>query len=57
MQHLDDIAADLLVEARKRLAGPGGWLYDFSVCADDRLLAQGRLSVLPLPDSTPALVS
>jgi predicted hotdog family 3-hydroxylacyl-ACP dehydratase len=42
---LQDLAADLLIEATRRIAQPDGSLYEFRVTAGGRLLAQGRLAI------------
>lgn len=43
---LEDLAGPLQVEARRLLADPAGWLYEFSVTHLGRTLASGRLSVV-----------
>lgn len=46
VKRLDDIEADLLIEA-ERFSGDGNnVLYDFSVTAQDRLLLSGRAAVV-----------
>jgi predicted hotdog family 3-hydroxylacyl-ACP dehydratase len=44
---IDDIDATLEITAYRRIAGPGGSIYDFEVSAAGQLLASGRLSVMP----------
>lgn len=48
VDRIDDIEGDLEVRASQRVAGDGGWLYDFEVDTDGRRLAQGRVSVIPI---------
>ncbi|HUS25396.1 MAG TPA: phosphotransferase [Candidatus Binatia bacterium] len=43
----DDIAAPLTILARRLVSNAGGWLYAFEVKAGERLLATGRVGVLP----------
>ncbi|MGQ0586880.1 MAG: hydroxymyristoyl-ACP dehydratase [Gammaproteobacteria bacterium] len=49
IERIDDIAAPLQVEARVQFANDSGSLYEFSVSADGRLLAKGRVSVMNTP--------
>jgi predicted hotdog family 3-hydroxylacyl-ACP dehydratase len=42
---IDTIAPDLTVRATRRLAQRDGSLYDFSVCAGDRVLCEGRIAI------------
>ena len=42
---IDDIEADLLIEATRRIAQADGSLYEFRTLAGDRLLAEGRISI------------
>lgn len=42
---LDDLQADLLIDAERLLSMGDGAIYGFRVSAGDRLLAEGRLSV------------
>lgn len=44
---IDDIAAPLLVSARRLVANAGGWLYSFEVEAGGTKLASGRVGVIP----------
>ena len=44
---IDDIGATLEITAHRRIAGPGGSIYDFEVSAAGHVLASGRLSVMP----------
>lgn len=44
---LDDVAADLHIDAERLLSLGGGVLYGFQVRAADELLASGRLGVMP----------
>ena len=48
---LDDIAADLLVEASCITRGENNVLYQFSVSAADRLLLRGRAAVVLKADA------
>ena len=43
--HLDDVRADLKIDAELLLVLGDSAMYAFRVSADDRLLAEGRLSV------------
>ena len=43
---LDDISADLLVEARRITAGANNILYEFNVSASGHLLLAGRAAVV-----------
>jgi predicted hotdog family 3-hydroxylacyl-ACP dehydratase len=45
VRFVEDIEAELLVEATRRLAQPDGQLYDFRVLAGDRVLCEGRLAI------------
>ena len=44
-RRLDDVAGDLLVEARQVAGGTAGVLYTFTVSGDGRLLVEGRVTV------------
>jgi predicted hotdog family 3-hydroxylacyl-ACP dehydratase len=46
VEHVEDVAGELLVEARRLVANPGGLIYSFTVRAGDRELATGRVSVM-----------
>ena len=46
VDRLDDVANDLLITARRRLAQPTGLIYDFEVSAGPQLLGRGRVQVL-----------
>lgn len=50
VERVDDIEETLTVSARLRVGGPDGWLYEFEVAAGDRMLARGRVSVIPRRD-------
>jgi predicted hotdog family 3-hydroxylacyl-ACP dehydratase len=47
VERFDDIAAPLAIAARRLVSNAGGWLYSFEVKGADRLLAGGRIGVLP----------
>jgi len=49
----DDIAAPLVILARRLVANASGWLYSFEVQGEGRTLAGGRVSVMP-PDGASA---
>ena len=49
---LDDLGADLRVDAERLLVMGEGVIYSFRVSADERLLAEGRLTVAP-PKAAP----
>jgi predicted hotdog family 3-hydroxylacyl-ACP dehydratase len=51
VEWIDDIAAPLDVHAERLIASGGGWLYGFRVEAEGRLLAAGRVAVLPAPNA------
>lgn len=51
VERVDDIEEALTVSARLRVGGPDGWLYEFDVGAGDRVLARGRVSVIPRRDA------
>jgi predicted hotdog family 3-hydroxylacyl-ACP dehydratase len=44
---LDEVAADLHIDAERLLSLGDGVLYGFQVCAAGELLASGRLGVMP----------
>lgn len=46
VERIDDIDGPLTVVAHKKIAGSGGWLYEFEVNAGARWLARGRVSVI-----------
>jgi predicted hotdog family 3-hydroxylacyl-ACP dehydratase len=46
VERVDDVAGELLVEARRLVANAGGLIYAFTVRAGDRELASGRVSVM-----------
>ncbi len=46
VDRLDDIAGDLMITARSRLAQDGGLIYDFETKAGGNLLGSGRVQVL-----------
>lgn len=46
VHRIDDIQEPLTVVARKKIAGPTGWLYEFEVTVGARWLARGRVSVI-----------
>lgn len=46
VEHLDDIAEPLQVEARRMLADGGNLIYSFSVRVGERELASGRATVM-----------
>ena len=50
---LDDVKADLHIDAERLLVMGGSAIYRFRVSAGDRLLAQGRLSIVPPGASSP----
>lgn len=45
--YLDDLAAPLIVSARRLVANADGWLYGFEVDAAGKTLASGRVAVMP----------
>ena len=45
VEHIEDIEAELTIHARRRLAQSDGLLYEFSVLAGERLLAEGRIAI------------
>jgi predicted hotdog family 3-hydroxylacyl-ACP dehydratase len=47
VERVDDIDVPLTVIARKLFASAEGWMYQFEISAQDRKLAEGRLSVIP----------
>jgi predicted hotdog family 3-hydroxylacyl-ACP dehydratase len=46
VNRLDDIAEDLLINARCIMASESNMLYQFSITAGDRLLLEGRAAVV-----------
>jgi len=46
VDRIDNIEADLDVQAKRLLASGDGWLYEFSMDAAGRRLAQGRVAVI-----------
>ena len=46
VERLDDIADDLIVSARKLVAGSGALLYEFTLHAGGRELVRGRVAVV-----------
>ncbi|WP_420465970.1 phosphotransferase [Panacagrimonas sp.] len=46
VERIDDIEDELIVDARQRVGGPGGWLYEFEIRVGSRWLARGRASVI-----------
>ena len=46
VQRLDDIVADLIVKASSITCSENNILYRFEVCAEDRLLIEGRAAVV-----------
>ena len=44
---LDDVQADLHIDAERLLSLGDSVLYRFHVCADRQLLAEGRLTIVP----------
>jgi len=44
---LDDVKADLHIDAERLLVMGDNAMYRFRVTADDRLLAEGRLTIVP----------
>lgn len=50
---LDDVAAPLVVRARRLLANADGLLYQFEVEAEGRALARGRVGVIHPPATAP----
>jgi predicted hotdog family 3-hydroxylacyl-ACP dehydratase len=51
---IDDVAAPLIVRARRLVATGDGWLYAFEVEADGCELARGRVGVLSRSAERPA---
>jgi predicted hotdog family 3-hydroxylacyl-ACP dehydratase len=45
VERIDDIDSPLIVKATRRIAQSSGSLYDFSIRADGRLLAEGRIAI------------
>jgi predicted hotdog family 3-hydroxylacyl-ACP dehydratase len=45
VERIDTIDTELIVRATRRLAQRDGFLYDFSVHGDGRLLCQGRIAI------------
>jgi predicted hotdog family 3-hydroxylacyl-ACP dehydratase len=45
VERIDNIAAELTVNATRRIAQGSGSLYDFSVVAEGRLLGEGRIAI------------
>lgn len=45
VEYIQDIGGELTIHARRRLAQRDGSLYDFSVTADGRVLAEGRIAI------------
>lgn len=50
---LDTLQESLEIEARRLFAGPGGWIYEFSVTHAGRELANGQFTIAHL-DATSA---
>jgi predicted hotdog family 3-hydroxylacyl-ACP dehydratase len=48
-RRIDNIRAPLLGAARTLVSGASGSIYEFSIIAEDRRLASGRVSVITLP--------
>jgi len=46
VERIDDIATPLTITARKLIASGGGSMYQFEVRAGERMLADGRVSVM-----------
>lgn len=46
-----DAPAPLLIDAQRLFAGPGGWIYEFSVAQDGRLLAEGQFTIAHLAEA------
>ena len=46
VDRIDDIGATLTVTAHRKIAGPGGSLYQFEISVDGRWIARGRVSVI-----------
>jgi len=47
VSRLDDVQADLHIDAERLLSLGNSVLYRFHVCADRQLLAEGRLTIVP----------
>ena len=43
----DDVASPLHVNARRLVADASGWLYGFEIEGDGKILASGRVAVMP----------
>jgi len=54
---IDDIAAPLVVRARRLLANPDGQLYAFEIAADGQALASGRAGVIHPEPASPEAAS
>jgi predicted hotdog family 3-hydroxylacyl-ACP dehydratase len=50
---LDEVSADLLIDAERLQSLGDSVLYRFSVSADGRLLAAGRLTIMPATGDSP----
>ena len=49
VERIDDIDAPLAITAKKLVASGGGSMYQFEVRAGERMLAEGRVSVMTGP--------
>jgi predicted hotdog family 3-hydroxylacyl-ACP dehydratase len=49
VSRIDDIGAELTINATRRLAQTAGSLYDFSVHGGDQLLCEGRIAIVLSP--------
>ncbi len=50
VEHVDNVDVRLTIIARKLIASGGGSMYQFAVKAGERVLAEGRVSVMTLTE-------
>lgn len=46
VEHLDDVKGPLIIDARRRLAGDAGAIYDFRLTSGDNIVLTGRAAVV-----------